>query len=482
MKTRRLLLALALGFLLLIGLAAAVLWVMVPRLIEREVVSRARDQGIELELGALDFGWEWARITQSKARLIDVQGLTLRIDTLDVDLDGFDLKGLAFNGLAVEADGSLPKLALELAAWTKRFPQAYALPVSARGVKVEWRPEPGRPWLELSGGSIASTAAGTVVTAEGTRVAGANVGRVGATWTKTASSVVLGLGETDAAKSPLRIDVDFTAARPKVVLKLAPTPLERLADPFAVKLPVQGVSATAEMTLEFAAREAEMPERGVARGELRGWIPPHPAELDGFVFGDTTVVESQLEFAPDGSQAKLVETRITAGKFVLSGGGTLSRESDQAHLALDLRGSLPCDALAGVAAESRLGRLLGQPAGKTAGSVARQIIGGSVSVRVQVDGGTRDLDAARVTRSIGIGCGLKPLTLDDLRRLGETLRLDELSKLPEELNKLSEKFPGALPSGLPPAPSGFPAIPSGFPRIPSSFPKLPPFPSAFPGK
>jgi hypothetical protein len=479
MKTRRLVLALALGFLLLLGLAAAVLWVMVPRLIEREVVGRARDQGIELELGALDFGWEWARITQSKARLIDVEGLTLRIDTLDVELDGFELKGLAFNGLGVEADGALPKLALELGAWTKRFPNAYALPVSARGVKLEWRPEPGRPWLELTGGSIASTSAGTVVSAEGTRVAGADVGRVGATWTKTASSVVLGLGETDVTKSPLRVDVDFASPRPKVVLKLASTPLERLADPFAVKLPVQGVSATADVTLEFASSEAEMPERGVARGELRGWIPPHPAELDGFVFGDTTVLETKLEFAPDGSHVKLDQTRLTAGKFVLNGGGTLAREADQARLTLDLRGSLPCDALAGVAAESRLGRLLGQPAGKTAGSVARQVVGGSVSIRVQVDGSTRDLDAAKVTRSIGIGCGLKPLTLEDLRRLGETLRLDELSKLPEELNRM---FPGALPSGLPPAPSGFPAIPSGFPGIPSGFPKLPPFPSAFPRK
>jgi hypothetical protein len=99
-------------------------------------------------------------------------------------------------------------------------------------------------------------------------------------------------------------------------------------------------------------------------------------------------------------------------------------------------------------------------------------VGGSVGVRLQVDASTSNLPGGKVERSIGIGCGLKPLTLEDLRALGDELFRGELSKLPEELGKLlppgAPPIPSSLPSSLPPIPSGFP---SSF-RI--EFPTAPP--------
>ncbi|HEY3498828.1 MAG TPA: hypothetical protein VGK73_29255 [Polyangiaceae bacterium] len=481
--TRRALLVLALASLGLVLLVALLGLLFVPRFIEREVVRRAREQGVELELGELSYGWEWAQIEHAKARLVGVPGLRVEFDRLLVDLDGTDLVRLDFAGVRVQADGSLPALALALGAWSKRYPNFYALPLSARGVGVEWRPEAGRPpWLVLKGGTAASAAGSTIVAAEAAEVAGADVGRVGASWTKTATSVAIGLGESELAKAPLRVGVDFSLARPKITLALSPTPLERLADPFAIRLPVKDVTGSAEVELEFASREAALPERGHAKAELRGWIPPHPAELDGFVFGDTTRVETDLALAPNGTDATLTKTRIVAGKFALEGGGNLTREASELRLELDLAGALPCDALASAAAESRLGKLLGREAGQRAGALAKQVIGGSVKVRVQVDATTRDLPAASVTRSIGIGCGLRPLTLEDLLKLGDTLLPEDLSKLPEELGKLATKLPEnglpPLPSGLPPLPSRLPQLPTGFPRLPSAFPNLPPVPSA----
>jgi hypothetical protein len=148
--------------------------------------------------------------------------------------------------------------------------------------------------------------------------------------------------------------------------------------------------------------------------------------------------------------------------------------ADGARVRLDLRGTLPCDALASASAESRLGKLLGRAAGRKAGIAALRLVGGSVAVRVQVDASTPKLAEAKVDRSIGIGCGLKPLTLEDLRALGDELFRGDLSKLPEDLAKL-------LPPGPLPIPSRFPPIPSGFPsafNIPTTLPTPPPRPSA----
>jgi hypothetical protein len=467
-KHWRLLLLLAAGAFALMVAGAVLLWLALPTLIEREVMRRARAEGVELTFTRLDFGWEWAELDGVKATLIGVDGLTLTSPRLVADLSGATPVRFDWSGLTVEASGSLPSLALALGAWSKRFPTAYSLPLSARDVNASWRPEPGQAaWLELRGGTITSTPGGTIVTAEHASVAGADVGRVGATWAPAASSVALGLGETDLARAPLKVAIDLSTPKPKVAFQLAPTELERLAKPFAVALPIKGAAASASIGLEFASRDAPFPEHGAARATLRGWIPPHPAELDGFVFGDTTEVQSNLAFSPDGKRVTLSESRVAAGKFVLDGGGSIERTKDAATLALDLHGALPCDALASAAAESRVGRLLGRPQGSRAGSVARQAIGGSVGVRVQISANTKNLAAASVKRSIGIGCGLKPLTLADVARLGEELLPSDLSELADDVQKLTPK----LPDGTPLIPSGFlplPPLPTGlFPPLPA---------------
>ena len=373
-----------------------------------------------------------------------------------------------------KAVGSLPALALELGAWSKRFPSAYALPLSASGVSFAWKPSANEdPWLFLSGGTFAKTAAGSAFAAEKARVAGAEVGRVGATITSTASSVALGFGESELAKAPLRLDAAQTP-KPMVTLTLAPVALERLAEPFAMALPVKDVVGSGTVTFDFASSDSMLPTNGHARLELKGYIPPHPVELDGFVFGDVTVLETDLHFGANPDDIALENTSVTAGRFVLKGSGTIAREANAARVKLDLRGALPCDSLAGAAAESRLGKLLGRVAGRKAGIAAARLVGGSVGVRMQIDASTADLPGARVERSIGIGCGLKPVTLQDLRELGEQIFQGDLSKLPEELEKLLPKGPLPVPSRLPPIPSGFP---SSF-RVPTTLPEPAPSPSA----
>ncbi|HEX6764242.1 MAG TPA: hypothetical protein VF103_02165, partial [Polyangiaceae bacterium] len=453
---------------------AILAFVVVPAYIEREIVRRAAEKGVELEIGSLNFGWERVTLHDTRARLTGVTAVTLHFDTVEIGLDGSDLERLVLEGVDAKAQGALPAVALEVGAWSKRFPSAYALPMSASAISVSWRPSAiDDPWLYSSGGSLAKTSAGTVFAAEKTRVAGADIGRIGATYAATASSVALGFGESDLSKAPLRIDAE-QAPKPKVTLTLAPVPLERMAGPFAMPLPVKDVVGSGTVVFDFASRDSMVPTKGHARLELHGYVPPHPVELDGFVFGDVTVLETDLRFGAALDDAVLEHTSVTAGKFVLNGSGDVRRAGEGARVRLDLRGALPCDSLASAAAESRLARLLGRAAGRKAGIAALRLVGGSVAVRVQVDASTSNLPGAKVERSIGVGCGLKPLTFEDLRALGEELFRGDLSKLPEELEKLLPPGPLPVPSRLPPIPSGFP---SAF-RIPTSFPAPPPRPSA----
>jgi hypothetical protein len=489
MSAKRALLLLAAVLVAGLGLLVILAIVFVPRLVEREVIERARAQGVELEFEELDFGWEWATLTTARARLIGVDGVEIAIDSLEAELEGTELTSVAMTGVKLDAQGSVPALAVSLGAWSKRYPETYALPLSAQGVSVVYRPQAGAaPWLELAGGTLASTSVGAVFVANDSKLAGAPVGRVGAAWSATASSVALGLGESELGKAPLRVDVD-AGANPKLRLRLVSTPLDKLAAPFAIQLPVKDVSGSADVELAFGSREATSPVGGTAHFELKGFIPPHPVELDGFVFGDTTTFDTKLAINQALTEITLTESRVVAGRFELKGGGVIRRDATTAQAVLDLSGALPCDALAQAATESRLRRLLDLATTKKAGAAARRLIGGSVGVRVRLQADIRNLAAAKVERSIGIGCGLKPVTLEELLAIGESLLPEDLSKLPEDLGKIGEAaglppLPSALPlpSGLPPLPSALPTfkIPSALPKLPEIDFKLGPAPSAKP--
>jgi hypothetical protein len=133
------------------------------------------------------------------------------------------------------------------------------------------------------------------------------------------------------------------------------------------------------------------------------------------VFGDTTTVSSRFQLEPDALRVRLEDVVIKAGRFVLTGTGQVSWEVDHAKLSLRLSGQLPCAELASAAAESRLGRALGRVSGKA----ARQVLAGSVGVRVVVDADTREPERARTLKTITPGCGLRALSIAELVALGE---------------------------------------------------------------
>ncbi|MEI9949216.1 MAG: hypothetical protein WDO74_09585 [Pseudomonadota bacterium] len=483
---RWLLVSAILGALLLGGVAIGLL-VLLPRYVESKVLSAAEAQGVSLKPESISFGWGWVQITQAKVNLDRVRTVEMQVGRIDVGLDGLTPLSIDLTNVDGLVIGSITNVGLELSEWTKSHPSAYSLPLSAKNVHVRFvEPAGTPPWLEVSGGELTRTKSGGVFAAQHTRFMGVDLGTVGAGFAREASSIALGFGETDLSKAPFRVEISPGGAAPTAHFVLAPTPAERLAKPLGLGLLVSGVLVSSETTIAFASGAAAGNVSGVSHVTLKGYVPPHPFELDGFIFGDTTTFDTKFALPVIRDRIVLTESRLKAGKFELSGDGLLSRGSDHSEATLNLSGELPCSALAAVEAESRLAKLLGGALAGKAGKLAEKLVNGSVRVGLKLSADTRRLSEARIERTIGVGCGLHPLSLAELSKLlpadvNELLK--NLPTLPSDLSSL----PGlsGLPSSLPPLPSGMPALPAGLPplpnlglptSLPTSLPPLPPPP------
>lgn len=470
---------------LLLGSAALGLFVLLPRYVEGKVLSTAEAQGVSLKPEDISFGWGWVQLTQVKVNLDRVRTVEMQVGRIDVALDGLTPLSIDLTNVDGLVIGSISNVGLELSEWTKAHPSAYSLPLSAKNVHVRFvEPAGTPPWLEVSGGELTRTNSGGVFAAQHSQLLGVDLGTVGAGFAREASTIALGFGEADLSRAPFRVEVTPGGETPTARFVLAATAAERLAKPLGLGLLLSGttgVTVSSETTIAFASGAAAGSVSGVSNITLKGYIPPHPFELDGFIFGDTTSFDTKFTLPATRDRITLTESRLKAGKFELSGGGLLSRGSDHSEATLNLSGELPCSALAGVEAESRLAKLLGAALSSKAGRLAEKVVDGSVHVGLVFRADSRKLSAAHIERTIGVGCGLRPLSLADIRKLlpaDVNEFLESLPKLPSDLSNLPGLPPG-LPSNLPPFPSGFPALPPGLPPLPnlglpSSLPLLPP--------
>ncbi|MBK7584156.1 MAG: hypothetical protein IPI67_28645 [Myxococcales bacterium] len=415
----------------------------------RMAVERAAEHGVVLEPKQASLHFGSVTLTGSKFSLAGLPAIHGNIRELDVSLRWTQPVGLKLTGVDVEASGSAATLALGVSEWAKRYPQTLRMPTEAREASLVWRKATdAEPWLTLSGGTATRSGAMTQVSTEKSVLGvcpeldeGAtscpDLGKLGAAWTSDEAQVVIGFGVEDPNRAPVRFEIKHALAEPTADITLSPVALERLAGPFGVKLPVKNVTASGTVHLVMPKGLDGGAVTGTLDASLKGYIPPHPRELDGFVFGDTTTLSAKLRVDEARERADLSDVKVTAGAFKLAGTGSVARQDDHGALELELKGSLPCSALAGAAADSYLGRALGG----LAGDLARQLIKGSVAIKVGISARSDDLEHAKVTKAVGVGCGLKPLKIGDLD-IGEIL-----GKLPP------------LPSSLPPLPSGLPALP-----------------------
>jgi hypothetical protein len=444
--------------------------ILVPRYVEAEVVRAARERGVELVPGEVSFGIGWVQVADARLSLIGVRGLEIRTGLIDSELKGMQPLNFTLNRVEAKAAGEPLALANELASWKRAHGHQLKEPFSVKPLSFTLRARPEDPPLvAIEGAELLAARDRYSGTAKRLRVLDRDLGEARVILTEQQARAALTLGESALDNPLLGIELDMTVASERTVnVALAPIPLTRLGALLRVALPLEGVTASGTLT-------ARIPNNLAAGGRvagnvdvlLKGYVPPHPVELDGFVFGDTTSVSTHYVVEAEQLRVVLTQSRVRAGRFELAGEGELRAEVQGARLSLILRGQLPCNALASAAAESRLGRALG----KVTGKAALQVVSGTVGVHVAVDANTSDLGRARVLKTISPGCGLKPLTIEELVKLGELLPEALDPKVAKDFEELLRKnLPGLIP-------------PPGSPRLTLPdlstlpLPKFPPPPS-----
>jgi hypothetical protein len=483
--------------------------------VRERIVEEAKKRGFEIAFADAALEGNHVRLKGVSARPVGVRGAAATAQEVDATLSGLEWQSLLFGGadkvelvsltgtgVNVSLLGSAPSLALELSQWTKRYPSAYDMKAEAYQVSIDWRStDKEAPWLQAWGGTVTRSEGGGRFQAAGAKALGTDLGAVGSTWTKDTGRVALDVKLSETSSSAVHAEIQLDPKNPTASFELTPTQLKSLSGVLGMPLPHGEVTVTAKAQLKLPPGLTEAPVPGSVHVELIGYVPPHPVELDGFVFGDRTLVDTDLEVSADQKTVKLENTKVRAGTFELTGNGEIQRAADYALARLRLNGSLPCLALASAAADSRLGKNLAA----LTKQLLKSNLGGSVGVTVRIDADTRDLNAAKVLQSIGVGCGLKPLHLPTPEELlafqavlpalaGELASLpklpsaDELlgglDKLPEPGKGSAAGTPTATPSAStsakPETPKpGSTATPSPS-TIPSTLPQLPSLPSTLP--
>jgi hypothetical protein len=454
-KTHALLIALGIVVLGAIGIVVA-LRVYLPRYVEERVVAEAKARGIDLTPGEISFGWQWVQLSGAQAKLIGAPSFEAKIGLLDFQLTDWKPGIVQASNIQVGVSGSLPRVLLELGEWTKNNPRAYELPLVASAITLKVAEKAAAaPWLELSSGMLTRTVAGAIFSAQSCKLSGYELGKVGAGYSTKGGSVSIGFGDQSTQAAPLRLDASMDDQGGKMSLVLTPIKIALLSQGLGIPLPLPDVIVSGNVELAFPAGLKAGVVTGKLSGSLKGFVPPHPPELDGFVFGDLTTLATELSIDAARDRVTLTNTQVKAAKFELKGGGSIVRQGQVASVDLDLKGALPCDVLAGAAAESRLGQLLGRASGRQGKRAALALVGGTVSVEVVVKAKSDDIEHAAVTRKIGMGCGLRPLTLDELIKLAPTAQ--ELEAIGSEVGKKVDAIGKDL--GLPPLPSALPLPP-----------------------
>jgi hypothetical protein len=442
-----------------------------PGYIEERVVAEAKARGIELQPGKIGFGWQWVQLEGATAKLIGAPSFEAKMGLVDVQLRDFEPTLVEASNVQVGVSGSLPRVLLELGEWTKNNPKAYDAPLVASRVSVKVAEAPATaPWLELSGGFLTRTVAGAAFSAQSCKLSGFELGKVGAGFAKTGGDISIGFGDQSAQAAPLRLDASIGEAGGRLELTLARTKLGLLGKGLGILLPLPDVEVSSRATMALPATLTGGEIKGKLSTSLHGFVPPHPPELDGFVFGDVTTFDSDFTVDAARSRVLLESSKVKAGRFELSGGGSIVRQGIDATAELDFKGTLPCDALAGAAAESRLGQLLGRVSGKQGKRTALAIVRGDVSVEVGIRARASDLPNAKLTQKIGVGCGLRPLSLRELLEL--TPGAKDLQGIGDEVGKKLEEIGKDL--GLPPVPNELKLPPLQLPDLAPPKPSKPP--------
>jgi hypothetical protein len=189
------------------------------------------------------------------------------------------------------------------------------------------------------------------------------------------------------------IELDDAATHASVTLDAVnPRALSKVLH---AELPTMKVTGTIDVRLsERLAPEATFDVR------LIGFVPPHPPELGGIVFGDETRATGTARLV--GKKLVLPAITLKAGSLTLKGSGDVD-PLGSGQLSLSLTGSIGCAELAA----SAVGAHFGWEGSVLTGQLARGRLTGTVGIAVELRSQIDDLEHAKATPSAVIRCGVK---------------------------------------------------------------------------
>jgi hypothetical protein len=352
-------------------------------LVRKIVRKRALAAGVDLHCRDIRYRFSAATVGACRATLLGADGIELVLETAVVDLAGMSPTAVHARNAVVTLDATFPTLLSSLNEWRRRYPTLTSLPLDGEIISIVWRrPHPGwnatvslpraamDPELragEIDGARVAVTAEGTEPTKQPTlRLDGITgswrddriklgvgivdlqlastdaakprrvmLGPIAASWDGERAGIDLGLGGPDAKNPPIRLELE--RAKRRVVVAVPEQELDWLTSPFGVSIPVRGVRASSRVEIALG----EDPWRGEIGGSLSarvaGWLPAHPAEIDGFLRGDGIGVTADAKLAADRQSVQLPRVDVAIGAIALRGRGDVRREGNDTR-PIELRG------------------------------------------------------------------------------------------------------------------------------------------------
>jgi hypothetical protein len=407
-RRRRWLRGCLLALLLVVVAAGVALAVAFEPIARWYVLDQAARRGVRLTPAAITVGWGQASLERVRVELADVPDLALTVEQLDVSAEGLAPREVVARG--VEARARSADAIRQLIAFG-RAREGDLVPMHATAVRLVLGADGERAVLEARAASATlprggpARVEGAVIDVPRPRLV---VGPVPLVVAASTGALDVWLGE-DPAAAPLHVRADLEAR--VLSAQLAATPattigawLGRAASdgppPWPPRLAVE-----ARGELRWTA-DPRGDLTGTVGATLHGVVPPHPPELAGIVFGDDTVVSTDLRVRASDVAIALPRLEVVAGSLRLAGSGSIAPRDGSFTATAELAGAIPCADLVGSAAVAHLGL----PLGAGLGALARQGLAGSVQVRlgVTVDGDRPMQPVVRPSASIQCRLRLVP--------------------------------------------------------------------------
>ena len=383
---------------LLLGAVIAIALI-APGYLRDRIEAEARARGVVLVFADVEYSLSKIVLRDTSLALEGVPDFKAKAAWVEVDLVDWQPGAVRAGGLVISMSGT--EVLGQLGAWKVRHADALAAPLSAEGARVDWSPEAGSEMgLSLRESKVAVAADKGAVDAADARALERAAGPVKVTWTTPADGFVVEIRPGAPPLSAVSAVVWSTKDGPFIKVTLARTALGPLQAALGIPRGSEGLVAEGEVEMPVPSLAKPAPIDASLKMTVKGYVPPHPKELDGILFGDATKVRAKVTIAPGFGSAKLSQLTVEAGALALTGTGDIAREGLDARVSLKLKGNIPCTALATSAAVAHLGSQWG----RLAGGLAAGALSGSVGVALTVDARASDIKGAKIGTSASVRC------------------------------------------------------------------------------